>query len=225
MIPKRLFFIWLGSELPDYGKFCIQNFKQVNPDFEIMLVNEIDMEDIKNQDLKDCIQLIDSQEYNFYKHMVVRPFAKKYLYGSTAKDMTRLSDAFRFYLLNKYGGIYLDLDTFPVKAFDEQLLDNKGFAINHNEERCDYFFLGFESGCIDNRLIRYKKAYGKGQVFDYSQVHKIKYPEKILHMFDQKKKMLSEKFVECKLQFGESILRSSWPEYYVDHFRLGSWCK
>lgn len=46
MIPKRLIFIWLGSEIPVYGKFCMENFKKVNPDFEIMLVHEPDMENI-----------------------------------------------------------------------------------------------------------------------------------------------------------------------------------
>ena len=48
MIPKRLIFIWLGSEIPDYGRFCIENFKKVNPDFEIMLVHEPDIENIQN---------------------------------------------------------------------------------------------------------------------------------------------------------------------------------
>ena len=46
MIPKRLIFIWLGSEVPDYGKFCIDSFKKVNLDFETMLVHEPDMENI-----------------------------------------------------------------------------------------------------------------------------------------------------------------------------------
>ena len=44
MIPKRLIFIWLGSEIPNYEKFCMENFKKANPDFEIMLVHEPDME-------------------------------------------------------------------------------------------------------------------------------------------------------------------------------------
>lgn len=62
--------------------------------------------------------MVYSENYNFYKHMVVRPWAKKHLVGKVG-HITAISDAFRFYLLNKYGGIYLDLDTFPVKPFDD----------------------------------------------------------------------------------------------------------
>lgn len=36
---------------------------------------------------------------------------------------TAMSDALRFYLLDTYGGIYLDCDTFPVKPFDDRLLN------------------------------------------------------------------------------------------------------
>lgn len=43
MIPKRMIFIWLGSEIPDYGKFCIDAFRRVNPGFDVMLVNEVDI--------------------------------------------------------------------------------------------------------------------------------------------------------------------------------------
>lgn len=64
------------------------------------------------------MSLVDSENYNFYKHMTARPWARKHLVGDIGR-ITAISDAFRFYVLNKYGGIYLDLDTFPVKSFDE----------------------------------------------------------------------------------------------------------
>ena len=162
MIPKLLIFIWLGSEPPDYGKFCIDAFRKVNPEFEIMLVNEVDVEHPKNEDVKECMRLVYSKDYNIYKHMVERPWAKVHLKINKKANLAAYSDALRLYLLNKYGGIYLDLDTFPVKAFDEKLLSYEGFAVNHIQKRCDYFFLGFNKGCIDNRLIRYKRAYMSG---------------------------------------------------------------
>lgn len=225
MIPKRLIFIWLGSEIPDYGKFCIENFKKVNSDFEIMLVYEPDMENIQNYDLKDCLSFVQSENYNFYKHMVVRPWAKKHL-TSKVGHITAISDAFRFYLLNKYGGIYLDLDTFPVKPFDDKLLSyENGFAVNHVKKRCDYFFLGFNSGCVDcGRLLGYKQEYAKGQVFS-NEVHRVKYPEELVSKLKSNKLHIMEKFQKGTLQFGESLICKSWPEYYIDHFRIGNWNK
>ena len=225
MIPKRLIFIWLGSEIPDYGRFCMQNFKKVNPNFEIMLVHEPNIENIQNKDLKDCLSFIHSENYNFYKHMVVRPWAKKHLFGEVG-HITAISDAFRFYLLNKYGGIYLDLDTFPVKSFDDKLLSYKnGFTVNHVKKRCDYFFLGFNSGCVDcGRLLGYRQEYAKGQVFS-NEVHKVKYPEELVSKFKSIKPHIMEKFKQGTLQYGESLMNKIWPEYYIDHFRMESWSR
>lgn len=219
-------FIWLGSEVPDYGKFCIDSFKQVNPDFEIMLVNEVDVEHPKNEDVKECLDLISSNEYNMYKHMVVRPFAVQKLASTKVKRMTAISDALRLYLLNKYGGIYLDLDTFPVKPFDERLLSYEGFAVNHKKDWCDYFFLGFNKHCVDDRTIRYVKQYDGGQIFDYSKVHKIHQYTSLFNTLN-KCKHLDEKFKNCSLKYGECALRKTdkYSDYYIDHFRLGSWCR
>lgn len=52
MIPKRMIFIWLGSELPHYGKFCIESFRKANPKFEVMLVYEGDIDKTSNSDLR-----------------------------------------------------------------------------------------------------------------------------------------------------------------------------
>ena len=79
MVPKRMIFIWLGSELPDYGKFCIDAFKKVNPDFDVMLVNEPSVESTQNVDLIECMKLIDSSKPSIYKHLVERNWAKSNL--------------------------------------------------------------------------------------------------------------------------------------------------
>ena len=226
MIPKRMIFIWLGSKLPEYGKFCIESFKKVNPSFEVMLVNQLDLGNVQNEDLKECIKLVNSDNYNIYKHMTCRPYAKEHLVGSNEKYATTLSDAFRLYLLNKYGGIYLDLDTFPVKSFDDKLLEYNGFAINHAGNRCDYFFLGFNKHCVDDKLIRYIVPYKKGQIFDYSIVHKIIYNDNTIKIFSNRRQHLVQKFLACRLDFGEHIIdKRCVAEYYIDHFRLGSWIK
>lgn len=223
MISKRLIFIWLGSEVPDYGKFCMDAFKQVNPNFEIMLVHEPDMKNIQNQDLKDCISLVDGENYNFYKHMVVRPWAKKHLFGEVG-HITAISDAFRFYLLNKYGGIYLDLDTFPVKPFDDKLLSyENGFTVNYRPNRYDIFFVGMNKGCVDSGLVRLPN--GKNEKCFDEKVHRILYYEKIWQrIYEAHCQDIKCKFFNCLLQIGECMYNSMLvPQYYVDHFRKNSW--
>lgn len=169
------------------------------------------------------MSLVNSENYNFYKHMVVRPWAKEHLLGKVGY-ITAISDALRFYLLNKYGGIYLDLDTFPVKSFDDKLLSHKnGFTVNHAKKHCDYFFMGFNSGCVDcGKLLGYKQEYAKGQVFS-NEVHRVKYPEELVSKFKIIKLHIVEKFQQGTLQFGESLMHKSWPDYYIDHFRKGTW--
>ena len=38
MIPKQLFFIWLGDNKPKYVDFAVKTFKDVNPDFKVDLM-------------------------------------------------------------------------------------------------------------------------------------------------------------------------------------------
>lgn len=219
-----MIFVWLGSELPEYGKFCIQSFKKINPDFEVMLVNEPDMSNIQNEDLKDCIRLVESEEYNIYKHMVCRPWAISNLMNTSVGRITALSDAFRLYLLNKHGGIYIDIDAFPVKPFDDQLLSYAGFTINNIKWYYDYFFMGFSKDCIDvDQFIRVPQ--NNGAVFDVNRIHIIRYSERLFRAFKFKRDKIVEKFLAGTLQFGETLFdKRLVKDYYIDHFRLNTWC-
>lgn len=91
---------------------------------------------------------------SIYSHLTTRQWAKEHL-SSAIGQLTALSDALRFYLLNKYGGIYLDLDTFPVNPFDSHLLSyENGFVVNYKPDRYDIFFIGMQAGCVDNGLVK-----------------------------------------------------------------------
>ena len=39
VIPKNLFMVWLGDEVPDYATFSLAAYKQANPDFSAKLVH------------------------------------------------------------------------------------------------------------------------------------------------------------------------------------------
>lgn len=104
MIPKIIHYIWLGGNpLPKLVKKCIKSWKKFCPGYEIKLWNE------ENLDLKKYQFAFDA--YN----------GGKYAFAS---------DVFRFDILSKYGGIYLDVDVQLCKPLDSLLNLN--------------FFTGFE---------------------------------------------------------------------------------
>ena len=75
---------------------------------------------------------------------------------------------------------------------------------------------------MNSWAVDYKKIYDNILICGNS-VHKIKYPDKIVNAFKKQKPFIVEKFKQRSLQFGESLLDKLWPEYYIDHFRIGSW--
>jgi mannosyltransferase OCH1-like enzyme len=87
MIPKIIHQTWKISDIPDEWKDSVNSCKQINKDFEYILwTHEMMNEFVKNN------------YPNFYK-----------TYKSYKYDIQRC-DAFRYLVLYKYGGIYLDLD-------------------------------------------------------------------------------------------------------------------
>ena len=98
MIPKIIHFCWFGhNPYPDKVKRCIQSWKKVLPEYKIVCWNE------DNFDVNIC--------------QFTREAYKKEKYAF-------VSDYARLYVLNKYGGIYLDVDVEVIKSFDN-VLDNR----------------------------------------------------------------------------------------------------
>lgn len=92
MIPKKIHYVWVGgNKKPDSVINCINSWKKLMPDYEIIEWNE------SNVDLNLCPYLQDA-----YK-------AKKWAF---------VSDVIRIYVLYTYGGIYLDTDVEVFKSFD-----------------------------------------------------------------------------------------------------------
>ena len=147
MIPKILHFIWFGRNVPRYVHFAINAFQAVNEDFkihfiyrDIKTVEEIidDKEKCKNDDdaiLRKCGLSILNQDELYIDTI---NHCKK----SKLKFIQTLLDIYRLDVLDCYGGIYLDCDTFPVKKFDQQIMNNKSFIVtrhyNENVVVADY---------------------------------------------------------------------------------------
>jgi FkbM family methyltransferase len=90
-IPKILHQIWLGGEVPKQFNPHIKKLRNLHPHWEYRLWtdNNIDFKLI-NQNLFDM-----------------------------AKNMGQKSDILRYEILNKYGGVYLDLDHVAIRSFDD----------------------------------------------------------------------------------------------------------
>lgn len=133
-IPKQLFFIWLGDQIPLYANFSISEYKKINPDFEITFLTYkiFEIEEIfftkKTRNRYDQLLLNAINEILLHKDKYKQTFYRKlidgqYLYYHGKLGFIQLlADIFRLEVLNEFGGIYVDCDTFPLKPFDECIL-------------------------------------------------------------------------------------------------------
>lgn len=100
MIPKKIHFCWLsGEKFPTLIQYCVNSWKRVLPDYEIILW--------------------DTNRFNVNSVAWVKEAyeAKKYAFAA---------DYIRFYALYTEGGIYLDSDVEVLKTFTP-LLNSKSF--------------------------------------------------------------------------------------------------
>lgn len=106
MIPKIIHLVWFGGQRPSFFDYSVEQIKKINSDYEVKEWNEdnIDFEMINKK-------LFDATEN----------------YGSK-------SDIFRFEILNKYGGIYMDYDFIQLKKFDNLLSNNFFVSAGNNNE-------------------------------------------------------------------------------------------
>lgn len=125
MIPKRIFYLWCGSNKPIDVEACVQSWRQVMPDFEIIEVNEnknpwFDFQtELKNND--------------WFKALYER------------KMWAFISDYVRVKLLNDHGGIWLDTDISAVKSLTP-LLHEHAFLGRENDRHLESALIGAEKG-------------------------------------------------------------------------------
>lgn len=97
MIPKKIHYIWLGNnEKSKLHQRVLNSWQKNAPEYEIIEWNESNIGEIHNQFLDDAL--------------------KHHAYAFA-------SDYIRLYVLEKYGGIYMDLDMILIKNPDEVLKD------------------------------------------------------------------------------------------------------
>jgi mannosyltransferase OCH1-like enzyme len=98
MIPKIIHQTWKNNEIPDNWKDAVNSCKKINNDFEYILWTHESMEEFVAQYYPEFLNT-----YTSYKHNIQR------------------CDAFRYLVLYKYGGVYLDMDIICKKNLSDLL--------------------------------------------------------------------------------------------------------
>jgi mannosyltransferase OCH1-like enzyme len=109
MMEKIIHQIWVGPyEMPDREKGFVEKMKQMNPDWEHILWTD-----------KNLPELPDA----------VRIRCDMFL---TQKDYAHVADVLRVFLINKFGGIYLDVDFKPVGPLSQSdIASHEGVFFYH----------------------------------------------------------------------------------------------
>ncbi len=100
-IPKIIHQIWLGSPVPEKYKYFMNSWKVKNPDWKYVLWTD--------------------KELHAFK-MINKPlFDKSTLWGTKA-------DLLRYEILERFGGVYVDVDFECVRSMDELVYSHSFFA-------------------------------------------------------------------------------------------------
>lgn len=119
LIPKKLHYCWFGgNEKPELIKKCIETWRQVMPEYEIIEWNE------NNFDVNCC---------NYVRNAYIH---KKWAY---------VTDYVRLFCLDQMGGIYLDADVQVIKPLD-RFLQYRAFTGHETDELMLAAVMGAEPG-------------------------------------------------------------------------------
>lgn len=216
MIPKIIHFIWIGNYIPAYVNYSINMFQHVNPNFTIHFVTKTIKELELLIDSHNILSIDDDLLYKCAIGILNNNISYINIINHCKKINLRfiqiLTDIYRIELLNYYGGIYLDCDTFPIIPFDNKLLENIGFTVvrhfYNNYIINDNYFMGCQKNgmpynIFDNtpnikKILQTPKNWWKNINF-------------------LKNKRL---FFKCELLYGEYSFSNN---FYIDHYNSMSW--
>jgi len=129
MIPKIIHYCWFGrNPLPPLALECIASWKKYLPDYEIKEWNE------------------DNFDVNSIPYTAEAYKQKKYAF---------VSDYARFWILNKYGGIYFDTDVEVIRPMDDIIQHGPfmGYEIDPHNQIVGSVAPGLGMGCVSNMII------------------------------------------------------------------------
>lgn len=119
-IPKKIWGYWNNDEIPPLIKICIDSWRKHNPDHEIIILT--------NKNLKDYLPDVDFSKIKF----IEKP--------------QRRSDFIRLFILEKYGGFWIDASTLMTGSLDEihkiqqsrEGIEFVGYYLDAYTTKCQY---------------------------------------------------------------------------------------
>jgi mannosyltransferase OCH1-like enzyme len=121
VIPLNIFQTWHTKDLPPYMKKCVQTIQDCNPEFQHFLYDDQECRDFisKNFDV-DVLYAYDSLIPGAYK-----------------------ADLWRYCVLYKYGGIYIDIKYQCANGFKLIQLTDKEYYVKDREQNRDGIYNAF----------------------------------------------------------------------------------
>ena len=226
MIPKELYFIWVGKTNPPkwaINSFCA--FYSVNQNFNPNIIHVTDFDLSFKDSFYMNYEINESSNIdlgwsltNLYRNIDRKGSFINWKYKQNIDTLkiknpnVILSDLLRFQLLHDYGGIYIDCDCFPIRSFDNKLLNRKQFF------GCSYY--GGIRFVRDNFFLG--SVPGKWIDFSYRRVlmGDMCYPIN----FNIRNSENATRFYECELGKDDISIDKSYTKHgYIDHFFRRSW--
>lgn len=132
MIPRILHLCWIsGDPYPEKIQKCVDSWKRVLPDYEIMIWDKQRVETIGSRYVNEAV------------------LNRRYAFAA---------DFIRFYALYTYGGIYMDSDVEVLKPFDDLLGLRYFIGKENSENEWEPAIMGAEAGVLWMReVLKYWK--------------------------------------------------------------------
>ncbi|HZW61712.1 MAG TPA: glycosyltransferase [Candidatus Babeliales bacterium] len=206
-IPRIIHQIWLGSKLPDQYKKFQRSWKKLHPDWEYRLWTDDDVE---------SFGLVNKEAFDKARN-----------YGEKA-------NIFRYEILFRYGGLYIDTDFECLKSFEilnQQYEFYTGLVTLNRKTLINNGLIGsvpqhpILKACIDN--IKNKKVFGNGRG-QFNKNGTIFFGYTVIETCQNKQLDVSKIFIapptyfypwpgpEYKKPLNEYILDSSFAIHYWD---------
>lgn len=100
MINKLLQFHWIWDAWPSFADSVIGRWRDMNPGWDTIVIREI--------------------PGNFPTHL-------KYFTDESSIHPAHRADLFRAWAMKEYGGVYVDIDTLPIRPLDDSITSKKAF--------------------------------------------------------------------------------------------------
>lgn len=128
MFPKIIHQTWKNNNIPKKWQLSQTQWKKLHPDYEYILWTDADIRNYIKEKHPSFLKLHDSYEYNIQR-----------------------ADMIRYFILYDFGGIYSDLDLYPVENIEKY--------ISNYDESVDVLLVnsGNVKNCITNSFMVSKK--------------------------------------------------------------------